>query len=149
MPTLIASEDFQLKAVYSIFQDEAEALAKGANVEAYFGLSKDSNHSLDALLKREDIQALFVDLPLDSRAEVIRRGLNAGKHILSQPPIAQNVKTAQETFEDYANLCGNALWGVGENFRFKQTILFASKLVQSHGSVEKFTFDSSGYISSK
>lgn len=58
-------------------------------------------------------------LPIPKQPKFIRHALSAGKHVLSEKPIAENVKDAQELIDWY---CSNidskkVRWSVAENFR--------------------------------
>ena len=125
MQAIQVSKDFQRKALYAHHQADAEDLATKIGVDAYFGLPKDPEFSLEALLNNPDVQALIVHLTPESQPAVIRRALRAGKHVLSASPIARDVETATIILDGYISLGGNTLWGVSESYRFRDAMLYA------------------------
>ncbi|KAG8529899.1 uncharacterized protein KY384_005380 [Bacidia gigantensis] len=136
-----ATEELELKAVYSSSQVDAEELAaENGDVDAFFDSPNEQQRSFDALLCRKDIGAFIITLPLNLQADNIRRALKAEKHVLSDAPIAKDVETAKKLLEWYADRNGHALWSVGESYRFKDTILFGGyQLKRLDGAVQTFT----------
>lgn len=61
--------------------------------------------------------------------------LKAGKHVLSEKPIAADVKTAQLLLKEKAD---KATWSVAENFRFLDSFIFAQEEVRKLGNVTGF-----------
>ena len=49
------------------------------------------SHALDDLLKRQDIKAVAIVLPISVQLSAIRRCWAAGKHVSSEKPVAQDV----------------------------------------------------------
>jgi predicted dehydrogenase len=117
---------FCLKAIYSRTQKSAETLAKGAGVDAYYESSEDKN--LDALLKRADIQAVSIAVAISKSPEFIRKSLAAGKSVISEKPIAPSIEIAEELLTQYR--AQNALWVVGENFRFWKSVNRAASILR-------------------
>ena len=139
LPAIQISPKFRLKAVYSPTQATAETLANSAGVDAYFDIP-DSPRSLNALFARQDVQAVTIALPISKQPEIIIRALQAGKHVLSEKPIAMDVATAERLMDDHENLSGTALWSVGENFRFMEPMMWGfKKLQEQKGIVETFS----------
>jgi len=70
--------------VYSRSKKSAEELLPNAAVDVY---SNDSGEGkgLDDLLAREDIHAVDVVLPITHQAEIIKKALKAGKHVVYHP----------------------------------------------------------------
>ena len=58
----------------------------------------DPHNSLDALLARPDIEAVFVILPISKQPEVVLKALAAGKHVPSEKPTAKDVATGSSSY---------------------------------------------------
>ncbi|KAL9127822.1 MAG: hypothetical protein Q9217_003382 [Psora testacea] len=147
LPAIQLCPDFSLKAIYSPVRTAAEGLATDANVEAYFDSPKPPGRALSALLAREDVQAVTIALPIPVQPTIIREVLEAGKHVLSEGPITDNVAGAEDLLEWHRKQSGNTLWSVGENFRFMEPVLYARhKLREIAGNVEIFSVKLHGSI---
>lgn len=70
----------------------------------------------------------------------------AGKHVLSEKPIADNLKRAQKLVEYYKsnNVKKGATWGVAENFRFLQAVDYAREEILKLGKLQSFSLQSLG-----
>ncbi|KAK3315845.1 hypothetical protein B0H66DRAFT_272339 [Apodospora peruviana] len=131
-----------LKAVYSRSQKSAEALASfaGHEVDIYFDSpSTDGGKSLDDLLRRDDIDAVVVALPILAQPAVIEKALRAGKHVLSEKPVAGDLDAARrllgwyESNDGLASGRGKPIWAVAENFRFIAGLEYAAAQVKEVG----------------
>lgn len=93
-----ASPLLTLKAIYSRSQISAENFiaAASSNAEAYFDSPSIPSKSLDSLLQRDDIAAVIVCVAINVSPEVIKKALHAGKHVLSEKPIAPDLKNCSE-----------------------------------------------------
>ena len=79
---------FEVVAVYS----RTESSAKGA-VEAVEAAMPATSKvepftDLDAMLSRSDIEAVDIAVPTQVISEVVKKSLTAGKHVISEKPIA-------------------------------------------------------------
>lgn len=128
LPSLAALADrFQVVAVYSRSRASARRVAEGLpeGVEIYT--------DLPALLARPDIELVDIVLPIAPMSQAVAQALEAGKHVISEKPIAADTKTAQELLAVYA---GSQVrhprqqWMVGENWRYEDAFLQARDLVQ-------------------
>lgn len=130
-----------LKAVYSRSAKSAKALAAlaGSDVAIYSDDSGSGNTYHDLLL-RDDIAAVIIALPIMSQPEFVEAALVAGKHVLSEKPVAENLARAEKLIKYYeANQKKNkATWSVAENFRFLATYKLAREEVQRLGRVLGF-----------
>lgn len=82
---------------------------------------------------------MIVALPISTQPEIIKKALLAGKHVLSEKPIAKDIKTAKELVEFYRGLGSNAPhWGVAENFRYMVSYDKAKEVVSKFGKVINF-----------
>jgi predicted dehydrogenase len=78
-----------------------------------------------------------VALPILKQPEFIRKALSAGKHVLSEKPVAENIKDAEDLIKWYrSNIDTNKVtWGVAENFRFLNSFNYASGVAKDLGRV--------------
>uniref|UniRef100_A0A093XFX8 Gfo/Idh/MocA-like oxidoreductase N-terminal domain-containing protein n=1 Tax=Talaromyces marneffei PM1 TaxID=1077442 RepID=A0A093XFX8_TALMA len=56
--------------------------------------AKEEHLGYEDILKREDVQAVIISLPIANQVPFIRSALSAGKHVLSEKPVAENVADA-------------------------------------------------------
>ncbi|KAK4173039.1 hypothetical protein QBC36DRAFT_336639 [Triangularia setosa] len=155
LPAILASPDLlSLKAVYSRSQTSATTLAdavpSGApKPDIYYDSPSEPGRGLADLLKRGDIVAVDIALPILAQAEVIKAALKAGKHVLSEKPVAGDVKGARGLIEWYNTELGNKkpLWGVAENFRYMKSLVFAGEEVKRIGGrVLGFKLEKFGWV---
>jgi predicted dehydrogenase len=132
-----ASSYLTLKAIYSRSIKSAKALE--AKVDLYSDDSGSGNTYHDLLL-RDDIQAVILALPINNQPEYIEAALAAGKHVLSEKPIARDITHAEKLIQYYKSdkVKGGATWGVAENFRFLDSFLFGRKEVEKLGRILGF-----------
>ncbi|OOQ83394.1 NAD-binding Rossmann fold oxidoreductase family protein [Penicillium brasilianum] len=140
LPAVLASEHLDLKAVYSRSLRSAEDTAKasGKQVELY---SEDSKQGYNDVLSREDVDAVIIALPIASQASYIRAALSAGKHVLSEKPVAENVAEAEALIKWYREEIEpqkKATWSVAENFRYLNSFTYAREKVQGLGKIIGF-----------
>lgn len=126
-----------LKAIYSRSQTSSEALTAAATsatgITTYFESPSLPNRSLADLLAREDIQAVAIALPVVEQPRFIKAAIEAGKHVISEKPIAPDVKTAQDLIAWYSSAPRTSIWNVAENFRFIDPLVLGSKAVKELG----------------
>lgn len=85
---LMACSKAELAGIYDINPFLMQKRADDWNVNTY--------ESLQALLKDEEIQAVFVLTPVDSHHSNVIAALNAGKHVLVEKPIANELHEIKE-----------------------------------------------------
>lgn len=147
VPAINACKALTLKAIYSRSESSATALASSANVDAYFDSPSRPSKSLDDLLSRKDIQAVVIALPITHQPEYIKKALSAGKHVLSEKPIAKDVETAQELIRWKSENAVNPIWSVAENFRFLEAVQFGADAVKKiGGNVTTFSMKLYGFV---
>lgn len=156
LPAILASPDLlSLKAVYSRSQTSSVALADalpadGPKPDIYYDSPSEPGRGLADLLKRDDIVAVDVALPILAQPEVIKAALKAGKHVLSEKPVAADVKGARELIKWYETELPaekKPLWGVAENFRYMKSLVFAGEEVKRIGGrVVSFKLEKFGWV---
>ena len=129
-----------LKAVYSRSLKSAQTITtESGHLDLY---SDDSGHgkSLDDLLARSDIHAVIIALPIKNQPDYIRKSLLAGKHVLSEKPVAENVKDAKELIKWYRSEIDakKVTWGVAENSRYLAVYDYAAEARKKMGKILGF-----------
>lgn len=101
------------------------------------------------LLLRSDIHAVIIALPILAQPEYIEAALTAGKHVLSEKPIAVDLARAGHLIAYYHQsdkVQGGATWSVAENFRFLDSFVHARDEVARLGRVLGFRMKVFGNI---
>lgn len=140
LPAIQSNPSFSLKAIYSRSQTSASALASaatGGSPDVYYDTPTTQGKDLASLLARPDIHAVFIALPILAQPAVIRQALEAGKHVLSEKPVAADVEGARGLVRWYESLGGaggkRPIWAVAENYRFIASLEYAAKEVERVG----------------
>lgn len=135
------SNKANIKAVYSRSASTASALVAEAkkigvaNIDLY--ADDVSGHSLDDLLKRTDIEAVVIVLPILVQPDIVRRSLAAGKHVLCEKPIAKDVATARQLINEYNESYANKglLFSIAEQFRFMKEFELGRKWIVEENAI--------------
>lgn len=166
VPAIQATSSFEFKAIYSRSQKSAEALAaqvqSASPIDVYYDSPDVEGKSLDALLQRSDISAVVIALPILVQPAIIKRAITAGKHVLSEKPVAKDVAEAQSLIAWYSSLSPSQdryqeqdqgqdkdkpLWAVAENWRYLESVLYAAKELQDMGGeVVSFRLQRYGFV---
>jgi predicted dehydrogenase len=121
-----------LSAIYSRTEASAAALAEHwrALTSSLPGpvAAPEVCTDLPALLAREDISAVNIALPIPVQAEVVAQALAAGKHVVSEKPIAPSAATAQ-TLINLHRRRPERVWMVAENWRYEEAFVRAAELL--------------------
>ena len=134
-----AARDLELKAVYSRSRESARSLGTNDDKVDLFSDDSGPDKSLDDLLARPDIHAVIIALPIKNQPEYIRKALLAGKHVLSEKPIAENVKEAEQLIKWYrSNVDQKITWSIAENFRYLNSFDHARKAIEGKGRLLNF-----------
>ncbi|KAI0073535.1 oxidoreductase family protein [Panus rudis PR-1116 ss-1] len=136
----------ELKAVYSRSEKSAKQLAEDAqgilklNESPSVYHDGDQNANLDALLARSDIAAVIVVLPITLQPSIVRKALAAGKHVLSEKPVAPDVAGGLELIKEFESTYKpkGLIWRVAENYEVEPAYLAAGKIARS-GQIGKVT----------
>lgn len=126
LPALLAlQERIEIVAVYSRTHASAAALAQriGAGVAVYTDLA--------ALLARPDLDAVDLLLPIPIQAGFVEAALRAGKHVISEKPIAPDSTTARQLLALHAARPAQ-VWMVAENWRYEEAFERAAQLISEH-----------------
>ncbi|RAL02175.1 Gfo/Idh/MocA family protein [Aspergillus ibericus CBS 121593] len=126
LPGIQASPDLELKAVYSRSLKSAAGIATDLQLGRY---ADDTNQGLPHLLERADIQAVIIALPITKQAHYVRAALSAGKHVLSEKPIAKDIAEAVSLIQWYRSEIApkGITWAVAENWRYLDTVRYGRK----------------------
>ncbi len=85
------SELFDIVGLYDIDKAALKHAAKADNAIAY--------NSLDDLLNNPEIEAISINTPIPLHAEQTIKALKAGKHVLVEKPISNNIESAEKMIE--------------------------------------------------
>ena len=87
-------------------------------MDIYYDYPEEEGKRLDDLLSRADIEAVIACLPIMVQPDAIKKSLAAGKHVLSEKPVAADMNVAKDLIQYHQQTAPNAIWMVAENFRF-------------------------------
>lgn len=147
-----------LRAVYSRSLKSASELAESAKAtlklealpKIYSDDSSDSGSTLDALLARADIDAVIVVLPITTQPEIVIKCLRAGKHVLSEKPVAPDVKSGLNLIAQYEKEFKpkGLIWRVAENYEAEPGYRRAAEAIKQGkiGAVRFFRLTAVGYV---
>ncbi|KAF3930742.1 hypothetical protein ABW19_dt0210189 [Dactylella cylindrospora] len=141
------AELLSLKAIYSRSKASVEATIAGdtAPVDIY---SDDSGEGkgIDDLLKRDDIDFVIVALPILLQPAFIKKALLAGKHVLSEKPVAKDLADANELIKWKKENAPGPIWSVAENFRYMPTFEYAKQQLEGFGRILTFHVEALQYV---
>ncbi|KAI9882257.1 MAG: hypothetical protein M1823_005995 [Watsoniomyces obsoletus] len=151
LPAIQKTPHLTLRAVYSRSLKSAEALAAGTPEIDLYSEDAGEGKTYADLLKRDDIHAVIIALPIVAQPQYIEAAINATKHVLSEKPIAKDVKDAENLLKFYHDNKGNdskdkAEWSVAENFRFHSSLLYAREQIQQMGRLFGFRVNMYGNV---
>ncbi|KAE8406352.1 hypothetical protein BDV37DRAFT_243007 [Aspergillus pseudonomiae] len=140
LPGVQASDAFDLKAIYSRSLTSAQTLATGVSGVDLYSEDAGSGKSYDDLLSRSDITAVIIAIPILVQPEFIRKALIAGKHVLSEKPIAKDLSAAQDLINLHNSriVSSKTVWAVAENWRYMSKFVRAAQEVRRLGGVKNF-----------
>ncbi|EGN93485.1 hypothetical protein SERLA73DRAFT_189645 [Serpula lacrymans var. lacrymans S7.3] len=134
-----------VKAVYSRSEKSARELAdevtKRLNTKPGVYHDSDPASNLDALLARADISSVIVVLPITQQPSIILKALAAGKHVLSEKPVAPDVASGARLIATYnAEYKPKGLvWRVAENFEAEPGYIAVGRAIRA-GKIGKVVF---------
>lgn len=101
LPVLLKSPEIEIAALWSRSKASADKI-KGLALNGHRPpASYHGDDGLEALLKSDDIEAIIMALPISAQPALIVKCLEAGKHVLSEKPVAKDVETAKELIATY------------------------------------------------
>ncbi len=123
-PSLLELGDAaQIAAVYSRTRASAEIVADSIPYEVAV------HTDLGVLLADERIEAVDIVLPIPALPGVVRQALEAGKHVLSEKPIAPTVAEAKALIA-HSRSFADQVWMVGENWRYEGAFQAAAEAIR-------------------
>ncbi|KAL4259216.1 Gfo/Idh/MocA-like oxidoreductase N-terminal domain-containing protein [Pleurotus pulmonarius] len=138
-----------LKAVYSRSEKSAHDVAAAAAATlkldpapTVYHDGGDPSVSLDALLTtRSDIDAVIVVLPITLQPSIIIKALAAGKHVLSEKPVAPDTSSGLSLIAKYNEEYKpkGLVWRVAENFEAEPGYQAAATAIRE-GKIGKVSF---------
>lgn len=136
-----------LRAVYSRSEKSARDFVDAVKAtlqlesppEVYHDADPSAN--LDALLARKDIKSVIVILPITLQPSIILKALAAGKHVLSEKPVAPDVAQGLELIKTYNKIYKpkGLIWRVAENFEAERAVLAAADAIRA-GKIGRVVF---------
>lgn len=139
LPAVLECPDLELKAIYSRSSKSAQAVSGDTqNVDLYSDESNGKRY--EDLLRREDIQAVIIALPILVQPGFIKQALKAGKHVLAEKPLAKDVITGKDLIDYYRTKIDTfkVNFSIAEQFRYYAAYAHARRLVQDYGQVLGF-----------
>lgn len=131
VPALLRlGDEFEVAAIYSRKRANAESLAELLPNAATL------HTDVDELLADPNLDAVDLVLPIQHQPAVIEKALLAGKHVISEKPIAPDVATARRLIDLYRGGSNRQIWMVAENWRYESAFMRAAALV-AEGAVGK------------
>jgi predicted dehydrogenase len=118
-------DTFTIVALHSRRPESAQAFADLLDSPV------DIHTDLDALLARDDLEAVDIVVPIHVMPGLVTTALKAGKHVISEKPIAPSVADGLEMLATYRDQPGDRVWMVAENWRYEESIQQAAMLVRS------------------
>lgn len=138
LPALLALDSlFEIVALFSPSGRSAR------NVADLLPQNPPVTTDLAALLARPDVDAVDVVLPIGAMPAVVEAALAAGKHVISEKPIAPELAGVGRLLDAYAASLARfpgQVWMVGENWRYEPAFLQAAALVQDGAIGRPITF---------
>mgnify|MGYP000091252413 CR=1 FL=1 len=108
----LLSHQFEVVAIYSRTHEPAARLA------ATFDSNPFATTDLDRLLRRDDIEAVDIALPIEHMPRVVEAALRAGKHVISEKPAAPDLLEGRRLTAVAAQFPSQT-WMVAENWRYE------------------------------
>jgi len=146
LPAVQASDDLDLKAIYSRSVKSAKSVTEGlSGVDLY---SDDSDKGYKDLLSRDDVECVIIALPIMNQPEYIKQALSAGKHVFAEKPLAKDVATGKELIDWYhSNIdTKKVTFGIAEQFRYLNAFIYGAEKARSYGKVIGFRHNLSGNV---
>jgi predicted dehydrogenase len=115
---------FEIVAVYSRTRATAEALLPLIPGKPQIFTD------LDALLAKPEVEAVDILLPINNLAWATEKAFIAGKHVVAEKPIAQDVATGRKLVELHRKT-PKLVYMIAEQFRYEAAFIRAAEIVKS------------------
>lgn len=140
LPAVQAVSQLSLKAIYSRSLKSAQSVSKSLSGIDLYSDDSDSGRQYADILKRSDIEAVIIALPIPHQPEYIKQALSAGKHVLAEKPIAKDVETAKELLQWYNSKIDTSktFFAIAENWRFLERFAYGAQELKSLGKIQNF-----------
>lgn len=102
-------------------------MAASLKTNAYYGEEK----GLEEVLQLPGLEAVIIALPLDVQPKYVTLALQAGKHVLSEKPVAATVGEAQKLVQAYHEKYASLQWSIAENYRYEPAVLKTAHAVKN------------------
>jgi len=144
---------FELVATYSRSHKSSSELSTFASsllnlspAPAVYSDDSSNGSDLDALLKRTDIHAVIILLPIPVQPAIVLKCFEAGKHVLSEKPVAPSVAeglTLISSAEKYTTGKTALIWRIAENYECELITILARQLIEKKkiGKVTGFSLE--------
>lgn len=116
----------QLSSYYQIVAVASRRLESAQTLASVIGGAW-ATDDIHAVLNDEGIEAVDIILPIAQMPTIVDMALRAGKHVLSEKPVAPTVAIGKQLLSAH----GDTVWMVGENWRYESRIMRAAELVAS------------------
>lgn len=118
----------QLGDQYRVVTVCSRTHASASAVAAMFPYPVDVSTDMAATLARADVEAVDITLPIPLLPDAVRLALAAGKHVVSEKPIAPDVMAGRALLDTYSEH-PTQVWMVAENWRYEDAFVQTAELV--------------------
>ncbi len=133
------SDRFEIAAVYSRTAESA------AQLNALLDSPVPAYTDFEELLARQDIEAVDIALPIHVMPAAVEAALAAGKHVISEKPVAPTVAAGRRLLDAQARHPG-PVWMVAENYRYEEPFQRAAEIVRGGQIGRPFLADWAIYV---
>lgn len=123
LPLLRELPEFEVTTVFS------RTLANAAAAAAELPGDVRATDDLASLWSDPRVEAVDVALPIPQLAPVVRSALAAGRHVLSEKPVALDVATGSDLVHWWRET-SDRVWMVAENWRYEEAFVHAAACVE-------------------
>jgi predicted dehydrogenase len=115
--------------IVAVATQSVESAERAAEAVAASGLPRPrAVAGSDELLTLSDVEAVLVAVPISLTATVVGKALAAGKHVLSEKPLADSLEAGVALIEQ--SRAKDLVLAVGENFRYQPDFEFARREIE-------------------
>lgn len=104
-------------------------LPKAKALAAQLGPDVIATDQLNDIWSNPAIEAVIIAVPIGVLPEITAAALQAGKHVLSEKPVATTLAMGRELLAIHANF-PDVVWMVGEQWRYEDAFVQAAALIQ-------------------